>query len=72
MVPAEAIQSARGPERRGNTVLLRVRDEALARAALRDAAVRADSRDSCVRVSPHIYNDSLDLERLVGALKPHF
>ncbi len=72
MVPPHVIQSARAPERRGNTVLLRVRDEAQARAALRAAKVLTDSRDGCIRVSPHLYNDEADIERLVAALSSHF
>jgi selenocysteine lyase/cysteine desulfurase len=72
MVPTGVVRSARAPPERGNTVLLRVRDQTQARAALRTAAILADSREGCIRVSPHLYNDTADLERLVQALAPHF
>jgi selenocysteine lyase/cysteine desulfurase len=71
-VPAHVIRSARSAQARGNTVLLQVRDEAQARAALREAEVLADARDGCIRVAPHLYNDAEDIERLVGVLSPHF
>lgn len=71
-VPDAVIASARDPDRRGNAVLLRVRDTSSARAALAQAGVRADSRDGCIRVSPHLYNDLSDIDRLVGTLQPHF
>jgi selenocysteine lyase/cysteine desulfurase len=72
MVPADVIRSARAPQGRGNTVLLQVRDEAQARTALREADVLADGRDGCIRVSPHLYNDAGDLDRLVEVLTPYF
>lgn len=72
MVPAHTVRSARAAEARGNVVLLRVRAAEPAAAALHAAGIFADIRDGCVRVSPHIYNDRADIERLVAALESHF
>jgi selenocysteine lyase/cysteine desulfurase len=71
-VPAGVVRSAREPGRRGNVVLLGVRATAPAHAALRAAGIFADVRDGAIRVSPHLYNDADDLERLVGVLAEHF
>ena len=65
MVPAEAIGSERERQRRGNAVLLAVRDATFAQAILGEEGISADLRQGHVRVSPHIYNSDEDIDRLV-------
>ncbi len=67
-VPAGAIGSALPRDRRGNCVLVRVDDSAVAMQRLAAAGVMADARDGCIRVSPHLYSGADDIARLVAAL----
>lgn len=69
-LPPARIRSGRDRDRRGNTVLIAVDDPAASLAMLRDKAVFADSRDGCIRLAPHIYNRSDDIDRLLAALHP--
>ena len=62
------VASARDRDGRGNCVLVQVADTAAALARLAAGGVRADARDGCIRVSPHIYSDAGDVDRLVRAL----
>lgn len=64
-MPAARVASEPHPQRRGNTVLLRVADAARTLEALRGAHISSDLREGCLRVSPHIYNDPADIEALV-------
>jgi len=64
----DRIASERTREGDANAVLIRTPDPAAAVAMLNAAGVRCDAREGCVRVSPHIYNDDADIERLIGVL----
>jgi kynureninase len=66
----DAIASHPTRHQRGNAVLLRVREPSPALAALRDAGIYADARAGAIRVSPHLYNDADDIDRLVETLEP--
>lgn len=66
----DAIASHLNADARGNAVLLAVDDPASALSALRAADIRADSRSGAIRVSPHLYNDEADIDRLVETLAP--
>ncbi len=65
----DRIGSARAVDRRGNAVLVALSDPAASLAALRSAGIFADTRDDCLRVSPHIYNDAADIDRLIEELQ---
>ncbi len=67
-VPAGNIASAIAT--RGNCVLVRVADSTAALQALTAAGIMADARDGCIRLSPHIYNDAADIDRLLATLSP--
>ena len=67
-VPAGCVASVSARQRRGNALLLRVSDLPDAMARLRAASVFADSRNGCVRVSPHLYNDDADIEQLLRVI----
>ncbi len=64
----DRIRSARDPGRRGNAVLIAVEDMAATLAALRAGRIFADAREGCIRLSPHLYNDGGDIERLLALL----
>ena len=62
----DRIRSARG--RRGNAVLVAVDDPTATLAKLREARLFVDSREGCIRLSPHIYNSAEEIDRLVALL----
>jgi selenocysteine lyase/cysteine desulfurase len=62
------IRSARDFARRGNAVLVAVEDVGATLAALAAERIFADAREDCIRVSPHCYNSSDDIERLLAYL----
>jgi cysteine desulfurase/selenocysteine lyase len=65
-----AIASPRGPGQTSGIVAFTLPEEAPARTAarLREKGVFVVARRGCVRASPHFYNSSEDLERLLRAL----
>ncbi len=67
-LPLARIRSARDRDRRGNTVLIAVDDPAAALATLREATILVDAREGCIRLAPHIYNRSEDIDRLLATL----
>jgi kynureninase len=65
----DRIRSARDPARRGNAVLVATDDPADMLALLRSRRIMADTREGCIRLSPHIYNDLDDMDRLLAVLR---
>jgi kynureninase len=63
------VRSPREPDRRGGTVTLGFDDEQAVEAALIERGVIVDGRPGAgVRVGPHFYNNTDDLDRLSSAL----
>lgn len=69
-LPPTRIRSARDRDRRGNTVLIAVDDPTATLGALCAKTVFADAREGCIRLAPHIYNTSGDIDALLAALHP--
>ncbi len=55
-------------ETRGNAVLIAVNDPEATLATLREARLFVDSREGCIRLSPHIYNSGEEIDRLIALL----
>ncbi len=68
-LPPDRIRSARGIDRRGNTVMISVDDPVPTLARLRDARILVDTREGCIRLAPHIYNSAEDIDHLLGLLR---
>lgn len=64
-----AIASALDRDRRGNCVLVRVADTGAAMARLGEAGVHADARDGCIRVSPHLYTGTAEIDLFGDAVE---
>lgn len=69
-LPEAAIASERARDRRGNAVLIRVKDAPLAVEALKGTGFHTDHREGCLRLSPHLYTQADEIDRLAEALEP--
>ena len=69
-VPHEYIASPTGQTDRGGTLVMRLPEEQQLQFEknLRESKVLFDSRPTGIRLSPHIYNDTTDMETVFGCL----
>lgn len=63
------LASPRSPERRSGTVIVRAARSDGLEARLEAAGIRFDAREHGVRLSPHIYNTTAEIQRVIECLR---
>ncbi|RFB03915.1 aminotransferase class V-fold PLP-dependent enzyme [Parvularcula marina] len=69
-LPDGALASERDRERRGNAVLIHVADAGEALEKMKSLSIRMDTREGCLRLSPHLYNTMEEMDLVLEALGP--
>ena len=69
-LPEGALASELDRDRRGNAVLIRVADAEEALEKMKSLSIRMDSREGCLRLSPHLYNTMEEMDLVLEALGP--
>lgn len=67
--PGMEIVSDLAPERRSGILCFRTRDTEATFRALTDAGVLCSFREGVIRLAPHLYNDTNDLDRVMNVLQ---